>query len=130
MTNKVVYVPGESNVADFLSRPDPTPLLHVVLPHSSGVIDYLELAETQSADPDLASLWLKNTSSLVLQKVPLAEYGFELICDSSAGPLRLVNPKDFRFRIFKHYHCLSHPGVKTTKRIITFYHTQPLFIPS
>ena len=95
MTNKVEYVAGEPNVADFPSGPDSTPLLHAVLPHLSDVIDYLEPAETQSADPDLTNLWLNNTSSLVLQQVSLAEHEIELICNSSAGPLRPVIPNGF-----------------------------------
>jgi len=118
MTNKIEYVAGESNVADLPSRPKSRPQLHAILPNLSGGIDYLELAITQLRDPDLTNLWLNNTSSLVLERVPLAGHNLELLCDRSTGQLRPIIPKALRYKIFTHYHCLSHPGIKTTKSLI------------
>ena len=74
MTNRVEYVKGESKVADLPSRPIVQPQLSDILPTMSATINFLELAKAQTNDSDLMELLSKNTTSLVLKQVSLAEH--------------------------------------------------------
>ena len=81
-------------------------------------IDYRELANDQAQDPDVQA-YRTAISNLRLADVPFAAGSFSVLCDISTGQARPIVPEKWRRRIFDTIHALSHPGAKTTKRLIT-----------
>ena len=57
-------------------------------------------------------------SNLVLDWVPLGDFNIKLLCDISQGKLRPVVPASWRKRIFDLLHGLSHPSIRSTKKIV------------
>jgi len=45
--------------------------------------------------------------------------GKPLICDSKTKVLRPLVPSSYKFKIFSALHCLSHPGIRATRHIIS-----------
>ncbi|GFY65666.1 transposon Tf2-9 polyprotein [Trichonephila inaurata madagascariensis] len=43
---------------------------------------------------------------------------FEIFCDVSIEKVRPYVPKELRYEVFRSLHNLSHPGIRTTKRLI------------
>ena len=134
-TTDVRHVAGKDNVvADALSRTDPPAqarpysgaseldeiteepsgfLCNAVLPG----IDYQELAEAQANDPDVQA-YRTAITNLKLKDVPMAGGSFTVLCDVSTGPARPIIPEPWRRRVFDTIHALTHPGAKTTRRLI------------
>ena len=42
-----------------------------------------------------------------------------LLCDTSTGTPRPFVPENFRRTVFDSLHCLSHPGIRATQRLVT-----------
>ena len=120
MTNRVEHVKGIENVADLFSRPVPMhPDLSSVLPHpeNSG-IDYVEMATKQRDDSDIQRLKNNDKTNLHLVEVLLGNTDLTILCDDSQGRLRPVVPKSMHFRVFQHFHSISHPGIKAGVKLI------------
>ncbi|GBM30033.1 Transposon Ty3-G Gag-Pol polyprotein [Araneus ventricosus] len=101
----IKYIKGENNiVADTLSR---------VTEVSS--IDYDQIADAQTQDEELKSL--KTITSLNLKQYPLP-LGKYLWCDTSTSKIPPYIPQAFRKQIFHHIHGLSHPGIKSTIKLM------------
>ncbi|GBO03169.1 Transposon Ty3-I Gag-Pol polyprotein [Araneus ventricosus] len=99
------HIGGKENiVADSLSRIE-----------SISEIDYDEIADAESDNKDLNELHSK--PSLHIKQYPL-DSGKLLWCDISTTKIRSFIPQDFRMHIFKIFHNLAHPGVKSTVRQI------------
>ncbi|GBO34755.1 Transposon Ty3-I Gag-Pol polyprotein [Araneus ventricosus] len=101
----IKYIKGENNiVADTLSR---------VTEVSS--IDYDQIADAQTQDEELKSL--QTITSLNLKEYPLPS-GKYLWCDTSTSKIRPYIPEAFRKQVFHHIHGLSHPGIKSTIKLM------------
>ncbi|GBN30932.1 Transposon Tf2-11 polyprotein [Araneus ventricosus] len=101
----IKYIKGGNNiVADTLSR---------VTEVSS--IDYDQIADAQTQDEELKSL--RTITSLYLKEYPLPS-GKYLWCDTSTSKIRPYIPQAFRKQIFHHIHGLSHPGIKSTIKLM------------
>jgi hypothetical protein len=135
-TSDIRHIKGEDNVvADTLSRPSqgeaasvaasvkapPGSLAAPAVAALSGLIilpagvDYAAVAaHQQSCASTKAAL---STSSLLIQPVPMA--GSNLLCDVSTGSPRPVILVVDRKSIFLAFHCLAHPGIQATRRLIS-----------
>ena len=110
-TTEVKHISGKNNtVADALSRPAISALLQT-LPD----VDYAAFSLAQETDPQWPVL-LK--SSLKMEKFSVAP-GVMLWCDTSTKKPRPFVPQKWRRIIFDSLHTLSHPSVRTTKRMIS-----------
>ena len=119
-TTDIRYVRGSENqAADALSRagapPHQSPTIQAV--SHPPPVDYTELAEAQLADDDLKKL-IGGPTALHLQQQDIPGSDRKLWCDMSYGPPRPVIPKVLRYRVFLHFHNLSHPGAKGSFDII------------
>ena len=110
-TTDIQYVKGEENItADFMSR-----IESIQVPTS---LPYDEIAQAQQNDAELSEIINQNSSSLNIQaqKTPFSEY--LMFCDVSLDTPRPFIPKTFRKMVFDSVHNLSHPGVKTTVKML------------
>ncbi|GBL79713.1 Transposon Ty3-I Gag-Pol polyprotein [Araneus ventricosus] len=101
----IKYIKGENNiVADTLSR---------VTEVSS--IDYDQIGDAQTQDEELKSLQTITSLNLKEYLLPSGKY---LWCDTSTSKIRPYIPQAFRKQIFHHIHGLSHPGIKSTIKLM------------
>jgi len=108
-TTDVRHVSGVDNVvADSLSR------INLVTLKS---VDHKALAEAQEQDEELKTL--PPDSPLVLEHYTVPGTHIQLKCDRSAGRPRPFVPTALRRQIFDQLHGLSHPGVRTTIKMVT-----------
>ena len=108
-TTDIQHIEGKKNsVADALSR---APLNNIQLG-----IDYCALATAQRQDAEVQA-YRTATSSLELQDVPFGST--TILCDVSAGYARPIIPADWRRKIFDLVHGLSHPSIRTTRKLIS-----------
>jgi len=98
-----------NNVADALSRN--------CIGFLQQEINQNEIAQLQKEDEEIEQLFKENTG-MKLKMVSLAGGTEVLICDISTGNPRPVLPRQVRKQIFEILHNLSHPGVRTTRKII------------
>ncbi|GBM38200.1 Retrovirus-related Pol polyprotein from transposon 412 [Araneus ventricosus] len=80
-----------------------------------SLIDYDQVADAQTQDEELKSL--QTIISLNLKEYPLPS-GKYLWCDTSTSKIRPYIPQAFRKQIFHHIHALSHPGIKSTIKLM------------
>ena len=80
-----------------------------------SVINFSELAKERLSCPDV--LGLKASPTLSLLTVPV-QGGF-LLCEGKTKVLRPLVPSFQRFTIFSALHGMSHPGVCSSKRLIS-----------
>jgi hypothetical protein len=98
----IMYIAGKDNVvADKLSRISAVQI---------DVFDMKELANHQTSD-------LKEEFSSELKAYELPGE-VKIWCDTSTGFPRPIVPEKFRFCIFEDLHDISHPGCKSTMKII------------
>lgn len=109
-TTDIQHIEGKENtVADTLSRPA-----------IAGVhlgIDYQDMATAQQQDSEVQS-FRSNSSSLQLQDIPFGSEATTLLCDTSTGHARPLVPGNWRRRVFDVIHGLSHPSVRTTRKLV------------
>ena len=130
-TTDIQHVSGKNNVvADTLSRvPPPQPLPIPTHEEPAGFlgqqvlsiqqgIDYQAMSKTQERDPDIQA-YRTAITSLKLSDVPFGNGTFSLLCDVSTGAARPIVPEGWRRLVFDIVHSLSHPGVRTTKRLVS-----------
>ena len=113
-TTDIRHVTGRRNpVADALSRLEANVQLDQTLP----TIDFKALAKAQPNDADMEKL--QSSSTLQLARVPMPMCSDTLLCDTSTGTPRPFVPESFRRTVFDSLHCLSHPGIRATQRLVT-----------
>ena len=103
----------DNTVEGTLSRAEETTFLDIHL----GT-DYLSMARDQQQDTDTQDL-LHNHTTLQLQNVPFGMQGVTLICDMSSGQPRPEAPEPWQNIIFDVVHNLSHPLIRTTRKLNT-----------
>ena len=109
-TTDIRHVQGKDNVvADTLSR---ARILDVHLG-----IDFCALAKDQQQDPETQA-FRTASSSLQVEDVPFGTDGVTLLCDDSTGQARPLVPASWRRQIFDLFHGLSHPSVRSTRKLI------------
>ncbi|GBM15714.1 hypothetical protein AVEN_262886-1 [Araneus ventricosus] len=109
-TTTIRYVVGDANVvADALSR-----ISEISVPG----VDFRQMALAQITDEELQTL-LKSNTGLKLQLLNI-DNECSLYCDSSNIRIRPYVPQEFRKRVFDAIHSLSHPGTKTTFRLLRY----------
>ena len=115
-TSDIRYIKGVDNVvADCLSRP---PEINAIFSHPQS-IDVEQIAREQVNDPVIKRLASSDNHSLQIQKVILPDSSIELLVDTSTGTTRVVVPQVLREKVFKSIHSLSHPGVRTSVKLIS-----------
>lgn len=111
-TTDIRHVAGSSNaVADALSR-----IETINCPTS---INYEKLAIDQSNDQELQSLLQQNINNSQFKKVYLPNCDKPLICHVFHKNSRPYLTESFRRLVFNSLHNISHPGIRTTKDMIT-----------
>lgn len=112
----IKFVAGKDNVvADSLSRIEEI---------SGTTIDYQSLAQHQQTDSELQEL-LQIGSSLKLEKVRIPNSEALVYCDISTGQARPYVTPQFRRQVFDSLHNLSHPGAKSTARLVAERYVWP-----
>jgi len=105
------HVPGQQNVvADALSRP-----VALILPSQEETVSMQQIAQGQLTCSEVEEL--KKSSCLQVQEVILE--GHSLWCDISTGVRRPLVPVECRRKVFEMVHCLSHPGIRATSRLLS-----------
>lgn len=115
-TIDIRYIAGPKNVvADTLSRIE-TNNLQVTL---------RTLSSAQQEDSELKNILSNNTTSLRLTKIMVADNTTPLYVDTTSTYQRPFIPFSFREHIISSLHSLSHPGKKTTLRLVTSRYVWP-----
>jgi hypothetical protein len=118
-TNKLVYVPGTSNVvADALSRPAAAAVGTVRICAAiadRSPLDLKDMALRQILCPQVQALHSSPGLRIITQKVG----DLDLIGTSSTGTFRPLVPRDLRRQVFEHLHGTAHPDRRATRRLIS-----------
>ena len=80
-------------------------------------IDFEAIAASQATDPEVQA-YRTALSGLQLEDVPFGSKGNTILCDTSTGQPRPVLPEEWRRRVFDIIHGLSHPSIRTSRRLI------------
>ena len=99
----------DNSVADTLSR--------ATIGDVQLGIDYGALAAAQQQDAEIQA-YRTATSSLQLEDIPFGTQGTTLLCDMSTGHARPIVPAGWKRRIFDLIHGLSHPSIRTTRKLV------------
>ena len=111
-TTDIQHVKGKDNrVADTLSRAI-TDIANVQLG-----IDYRAMARAQQQDAEVQA-YRTASSSFQLEDIPFGTQGVTLLCDMSTGHARPIVPANWRRQVFDLIHGLSHPSIRTTRKLI------------
>lgn len=114
-TTDIQHISGKNNLtADALSR----------IEAISPTVDMEKLASMQQNDEELKDL-LSSGSSLQLQRVPIPGMNISLICDVSQAKPRPFVTRQLRRQVFHSVHGMSHPGAKTTTKLVTDRYVWP-----
>lgn len=106
------FVKGKDNItADVLSRLDA-----ISMPSS---FNYEALAKDQQSDDELTSLLTSKDHSLVLKKIKFPGTKQDIYCDFSLKVIRPYITEKFRRDVFSMVHNLSHPGSRSSVKMIT-----------
>lgn len=110
-TNDIRHISGQHNVvADALSR-----IEAVAAP---SPIDYGQIVADQTNDSELQRLLSSSTGlKIELRQTPLTPK--PLYCDTSQGKVRPYIPPQHRQLVLQHIHGLAHPGIRSTRRMVT-----------
>lgn len=113
-TTDVRHIEGKRNtVADTLSRDR---ISAIMAPHPG--VDYEAMAAAQLADEGITAVRTANTG-LVIRDIPLDTSGLPICCDVSTGRPRPLVPDSWQRIVFDAVHGLSHPSIRTTKKMIS-----------
>ena len=100
---------GDNNtVADALSR--------ATVSDVSLGINFQEMAKDQQ-DAEVQAYRVL-PSSLQVKDIPFGIDGVTLLCDISTGHSRPIVPTNWRRKVFDMFHSLSHPSIRTTRKLI------------
>lgn len=109
-TTDIQHIAGKENiVADLLSRIESI--------FNGDQIDFEKLAESQKFDIELKQI--KKNTSLNIKLIGIPNSNTSLWCDISTGRTRPFITGDYRKQIFNSIHNLSHPGKRSTVKLIT-----------
>lgn len=110
-TTDIRHISGEHNtVADTLSR--------VETIYCPTGIDYAALANEQLSDKYLQRALLGSHDRLQFKRIEIPNREKPVYCEVSTNFIRPYLPETFRNLAFNLVHNLSHPGIKTSKRLI------------
>ena len=110
-TSDIRYIPGNDNtIADTLSRTS-------IFAIHSPTLSHENIAKEQKNDPTLDNL--KNNTSLKLVEFPVPFSDELYLCDTTTNNPRPYIPFSMRKTVFSHFHNLSHPGKRTTVKLIS-----------
>lgn len=117
-TTDIRHVSGSQNAAaDALSRIEtiscPSP------------IDYKELADAQERDSNTIQTLAQQTN-LSIKQVAIPGTNVKLYCETTTDNLRPYVPQEYRRAAFDSVHNISHPGIRTTRKLVA----QRYFWPS
>ena len=108
-TTDIRYIRGEDNIiADALSR----------ISAVSQSIDYAQLAQSQTDDPELQE-YLQKDSGLRLKQVEIPGTQVRIFCDTSTPKTRPYVTPRFRRTAFDVIHGLAHPGANASVKLAT-----------
>ncbi|GFU51789.1 transposon Tf2-9 polyprotein [Trichonephila clavipes] len=106
-STNICHIKGQDNlVADAFSRIE-----------AITVIDYDTIVDKQTQDAELQQL-MRSNSSVKFKSCTLPS-GKTLWCDISTSNIRPYIPKQFRIQIFQQIHGFSHPGIRSTIKLMT-----------
>lgn len=109
-STNIHHVPGEQNVAaDCLSRINSV---------QSEFVDYEALAKEQDNSNELRLLLANENQSLILRKCAIPNTKVTIYCDISNDRIRPFITDTFKKIIMEKIHCLSHPSIRTTTKLI------------
>lgn len=108
-TTDIRHIHGSDNeVADALSRIEAV----------TSTVNYRALKDSQQSDAELHEYLKASDTSLLLREVQSFDSDVSLYCDVSTGIARPFVTKPYRKRAFDSFHQLSHPGVKTSVKLV------------
>lgn len=117
-TTDIQHISGKDNVvADTLSRRSDHELVEI----GNNQFDVNKLAQAQTTDEELQKLLNSSTASSSSKvKIELFEFpSLKIYCETSTGTNRPFVPLALRRGVFDIMHNLSHPGVRTTRKLIS-----------
>jgi hypothetical protein len=94
---------------------------HAGLTLLPSTVDLLALAAAQAQCPDCQ----RATTSSSLQVAVVQMQGSSIMVDTLSGVFRPLVPAAFRRPVFDAIHCLAHPGIKATRRLIPSHFVWP-----
>jgi hypothetical protein len=111
-TTDIRHISGKDNiVADALSR-----IETISCPQT---ITYADIAAAQERDSNTSQIISENSSNTSIKKISIPNTDLELYCDTSTPYVRPYIPTECRKQIFNIIHDVSHPGTRTTRKLIT-----------
>lgn len=110
-TTDIRHISGKDNiVADALSRVE-----SVTCPTT---LDYHKIATAQERDSTTIQ-YLEKQSNLALKPITLPGTSIPIYCETSTSFIRPYLPEEFRRDAFDAVHNISHPGIRTTRKLVT-----------
>ena len=122
----IKYIKGSDNdIADCLSRPANTCTTEQQIMKESFLsssvsmgIDFEQLSIAQENDPESVTIQSKY-KSLTWANIEIPGTNKTILCDISNRIPRPFVPQPFRKLVFKNIHNLSHPSVRSTRKLIS-----------
>ncbi|XP_063369336.1 retrovirus-related Pol polyprotein from transposon 412 [Cydia amplana] len=109
-TTDIRHIPGTQNAAaDALSR--------IEAIASPSPIDYEQLSRAQERDSDTIRS-LAQQDNLSMKQVTIPGTTVKLYCETSTPHLRPYVPEEHRRAAFNAVHNISHPGIKTSRKLV------------
>jgi transposase InsO family protein len=107
---EIKHIAGTDNaVADALSR-----IEEITFP---SAINYSELSKDQEQSTELLHI-MQNNKKLTFKKICLPGTNTKIVCETSFNKIRPYLPLQYRQLAFNAVHGLSHPGFRSTKKMI------------
>lgn len=111
-TTDIRHLSGVENIpADALSR------VCVDAIACPSALDFAEIARKQVDDKQLAE-WSAGNGNTKLTKVSIPTCNEPIVCHLSDGKARPYLPEEFRRLAYESIHNLSHPGIRTTRKLV------------
>lgn len=111
-TSDIRHISGQNNiVADSLSR------INTETITCPTTIDYKQLATAQERDSTIRNLMKQ--SNLQLKRILVPNTNCKVLCDTSTQHVRPYLPETFRRAAYESVHNMSHPGTRTTRKILS-----------
>lgn len=118
----IKYIKGSDNdIADFLSRPTSETLQRPrddsFLSSLSMGLNFEDLSDAQKNDPEVKDIQCR-FKNLCWSNIDIPNSDKTLLCDTSTGTPRPFIPSSFRKIVFDQIHSLSHPSIRSTRRLL------------